>query len=125
MVSRADRYRASAAICATVDYASRQSVGQHNLASEEMRAMVGEAYQAGSVAIAELLTLLDAPPADEWLAFQLLDLGQPPLPVVERCLEIIHRKAAGSGPDAMGAGMWLREWYARHTPFGAPADGGT
>jgi hypothetical protein len=124
MAERTDRYRAFAAICARVDYASRRSVREHNQASEQMRALVGEAYQAGPAAVAELIPLLDEPTADEWLAFQLLDLGQPPVATVERCLAIIRRKAAGSGPEAMGAEMWLRDWQTRHAEPGAAADGG-
>jgi hypothetical protein len=123
MATRADRYRACAAICATVDYASRSSVRRHNLASDQMRALVGEAYQVGPGALAELLPLLGEPPADEWLAFQLLDLGHPPPAISERCLALVRRKAAGSGPDAMGAEMWLRDWQARHAEPGAAPDG--
>jgi hypothetical protein len=91
MASWADRYRACAAVCTTVDYSSRASVRRYNRASDQMRSIVVEAFQAGPGAVAELLPLLDAPPADEWIAFQLLDLGLPPL-VVE-----LSRFAAGSG----------------------------
>lgn len=124
MATRADRYQAYASVCATVDYASRASVRQHNSASDQMRAIVAEAYQVGPVALTELLPLLNAPPADEWLAFQLLDLGLPPLAIVEQCLAIVRRKAAGAGPDAMGAFMWLQEWEARQTVPNAAAEGG-
>jgi len=119
MGTRADRYRECAAICASVDYASQRSVRQYNGASVEMRVLVGEACRAGPDAVAELVPLLDEPPADEWLAFQLLDLGTPPPDVVELCLAIVRRKAAGSGPDAMGAAMWLRDREARLSEPGA------
>lgn len=90
-----------------------------------MRALVAEAYQAGPEAVAELLPLLDEPLADRWLAFQLLDLGRPPLTAVDRCLSIIRDVAAGAGPtDAMGAAMWLREWQARQAEPDAAADRG-
>ena len=129
MTTRVDHYRACAASCAAVDYASRRSVLQHNRASEEMRKVVAEAYCVGPGAVAELLPLLDEPSTEEWLAFQLLDLGVPPPAVAARCLAIVRRKAAGTGADAMGAGMWLREWEARHNePDAAPsqaAHGGT
>lgn len=122
MATRADRYRKCASICVSVDYASRHSVRKHNRAADEMRGLVGEAYRAGPEAVAELVPLLDEPPAGEWLAFQLLDLGTPPPDVAKLCVAIVRRKAAGSGPDAMGAAMWLRDWEARHSERGAAPD---
>jgi hypothetical protein len=62
-----------------------------------------------------LLPLLDESPSNQWLAFQLLELGKPKPAVVKQCLSIIRRLAAGPAPaDAMGASMWLRDWKARH-----------
>lgn len=115
VATRAAHYRACASICATVEFGSRRSVREYNRASDEMRAFVAETHHAGPDALAELLPLLDEPPADEWLAFQLLDLGVPPLATVERSLGIIRRLASGFGPDAFGAASWLQEWEARHT----------
>ena len=86
--------------------------------------MVTEVYAAGPQALAELLPLLGEPPSDQWLAFQLLELGKPELAVAERCLFVIRRLAFGRGADAMGAGKWLRDWDARHAEPGAAADGG-
>ncbi len=124
MASQIDHYRTYAATCVATDYASKHSVSQHNAAADQMRAMVAEVYAAGPQVLAELLPLLDEPPSDQWLAFQLLELGEPEPAVVERCLSIIRRLAAGPGADAMGASMWLRDWEAKHAEQGAPPDRG-
>jgi hypothetical protein len=82
--------------------------------------MVTELYSAGPQALAELLPLLDEPPSDQWLAFQLLELGKPDAAVAEQCLYIIRRLAEEGPPaDAMGASMWLRDWEARQAERGA------
>jgi hypothetical protein len=78
---------------------------------DQMREKVAEAFRTQTVA--ELLPLLDEPPVNQWLAFQLLDLGKPEKPVVERCLAIIEGLAAGSGPTALGSQIWLREWSTK------------
>ena len=78
-----------------------------------MWAIVAEAYAAGPDAVAELLPLLEEPPSNQWLAFQVLELGNSEPGVAEQCLAVIRRMAAGSGAEATGAGIWLREWSAR------------
>lgn len=125
MVSRIDRYRACAATCAATEYGSKGSVRQHNAAADRMRAIVAEAYAAGPSAVEELIPLLVEPPADQWLAFQLLELGKPEASVAERCLSIIRRIAVGSDADALGAEFWLRDWAVRQAePQRAPDRGG-
>ncbi len=122
MVSRLDRYRACAATCTAIDLVSAASVRHYNRASDQMRTLVAEAYQAGPEAVAQLLPLLDESPANRWLAYQLLDLGRPPPTAVDRCLSIIRGVAMGEEPaDATGAAMWLREWQARQAESGAEA----
>ncbi len=79
-----------------------------------MRAMVADLYAAGPAALAEAIPLLAETPADQWLAFPLLDLGKPEKAVVDQCLSIIRRLASGVGLDAMGAAMWLRDWESNH-----------
>jgi len=124
MALRIDQYRAFATTCAATDFASKRSVRQHNSAADQMRAMVAEVYSAGPEVLAELLPLLSEPPSDQWLAFQLLELGEPGVAVVERCLSVIRRVASGQSADAMGASVWLRDWEARQAEPGAAADGG-
>ncbi len=125
MASRIDQYRAFAATCSATDYASKPSVRQHNTAANRMRAMVAELYAAGPQALAELLPLLEEPPSNQWLAFQLLELGKPDAVVAARCLSIIRLLASGQGSaDAMGAGMWLRDWEAKHAEPAAPREPG-
>ena len=105
MASRIEQYRACAAVCCVTEYASKRGVRQHNAAAKQMRAMVSEAYATGPSALAEFFPLLDESPADQWLAFQLLELAKPEAAVKQRCLSIIKRLAAGPGIDAMGAGI--------------------
>jgi hypothetical protein len=102
MTSRVDRYRQCAAICAATSYGSGASIRRHNAAAREMRGIVVEPGAAE-----ELLPLLDEPEPAQWLAFQLLELCKPASVVREKCLAIIHRLAAGSGADALGAQYWL------------------
>lgn len=78
---------------------------EHNAAAKEMRDIVMEPGAAE-----ELLPLLDEPQSDRWLAFQLLELCQPTPLVREKCLTIIRDMAAGSGPEALGAQWWLRDF---------------
>jgi hypothetical protein len=105
-----DRYRECANICERTDYGSKQSVRQHNAAADEMHAIAEDAHRRGPSAIGELLPLLDEPPADTWLAFQLLKLGGPSSSYASRCVSIIERAGRGSGPQALGARIWLEDW---------------
>ena len=114
MVDLAAKYLAHAQTCARTDYGSHISMLRHNRAAQAMRKIVTSAYKSGADGIEGLLPLLDRPPADSWLAFQLLDLGSPPLTVLEQCLAIIQRRAAQPGPEGIGAAIWLREWLEKH-----------
>lgn len=114
MTPRADQYRELAAVCATVDYGSPNSVRENNDASDQMRKLVADSYTTGIEAVAELFSLLDDPECAQWLSFQLLELGKPPFAIVERCLSTIRDLAAGSTANAYGANLWLKEWTSRY-----------
>ncbi len=79
-----------------------------------MRQIVAQAYSLGEGAVAELVPLIDEPPCDRWIAFQLLELGKPGHDTVNRCLALIRGLASGSGPEAMGASIWLRGWAEKN-----------
>ena len=70
-----------------------------------MRQILVEPGAAG-----ELLPLLEEPESARWLAFQILELSQPSPAARERCLETVRGIAAGSGADALGAQLWLRNF---------------
>lgn len=104
MTSRADRYRKQAAICAAADNGDPDSGRKLASAAEEMRRLV-----TARGGLEELAPLLDEPGCSRWLAFQLLELCDPPPEVADRCLELIREMASGSSPEAVGARAWLRE----------------
>jgi hypothetical protein len=114
MQSPADQYRQHAATCVATEYGVPRSVRQHNAAVAAMYRIVEEAAAAGVEAISELLPLLDEPEAARWLAHQLLEKCRVPDAVERRCLRIIEELAAGSGADAVGEQMWLREYRAKN-----------
>jgi len=105
MHSRIDRYRQRAATCAATEYDSAASLQRHNVAATEMRRIVAEPG-----AVEELLPLLAEPTSARWLAFQLLEHCTLSPEIRERCLAIVREVAAGSGPDALGARHWLRDF---------------
>lgn len=103
MLSRTERYRKCVATCASTDYASKDSLREHNNAATEMRRIASEPG-----AEVELLPLLDEPHAAEWLAFQAIELWHPSPEIRQRCVAIIQKLAAGSGLAAKGAKGWLQ-----------------
>lgn len=114
MDDAAAKYLVHATTCAATEYGNRLSLYRHNRAADAMRKMVARAYKSGTTSLERLYPLLSLPPADSWLAFQLLDLGNPPPRIRDRCLEIIRRRAAEPGPEGMGAAMWLTQWLEHH-----------
>jgi len=102
--SRLDRYRELAAICARTGYQSAKSVRKHNNAADEMRRIASEPGAAN-----ELAELLTDPAARCWLAYQLIELGDPAPAIRDQCLSIIRNEASKDGPDALGAQIWLQD----------------
>jgi len=118
MASQIERYRTDSAICAATDQSSRAAVRRHNAAADRLRALVADAYVAGPEKVAELIPLLDEPPSDRWLAFQLLELGEPPPDCTERCIRVIQQIATGQDAGAMGARIWLKDRSAEQNEQG-------
>src|SRR5690349_14336554 len=113
MTTRVERYREAAAI-AWAHRSGRGSVARHNRASDEMRAIVDDAYRDGPDAVAALFPLLDEPQPARWLAFTLADRGSVPPAVLDRCLDMIRASAAGDDVDALMAEWGLEELEEKH-----------
>jgi hypothetical protein len=111
MITRVERYRACATICAATDYTSKRSVTEHNAAARQLDRIVEEAASVG--ALSELFCLLDEPESAKWLAHQLLEQSHVPETLEQRCLQIIQELTKGAGANAYGEQIWLREYLSK------------
>ena len=104
MQAIAELYRECVEICSATDFGSRGSVKRHNAAVDRMRRLVADHEN-----LPELLSLLSDPQCARWLAFQLVELTNPPPETKALCLDTIRLLASGNDAVAIGAHMWLRQ----------------
>ncbi|MEM6855033.1 MAG: hypothetical protein AAF593_11555 [Planctomycetota bacterium] len=100
-----EQYRKLASVCADTDYSSKASVAKHNHAINQMRSAV-----AKSVTGEIYWPLLDEELCAKWLAFQLIELTNPPIEIRSQCFEVVTDLASSKGAIALGARMWLDEF---------------
>jgi len=97
-----------ATIHANCDYSSSRSVRKANEAADQFRSIVAGANENE---LKSEFELIHHPVAQTWFAFSVLDLAHPNQDQRQQCLQVVQALAAGSGPDAFGARVWL----SKHT----------
>jgi hypothetical protein len=110
-----ERYRMLAHVHAATDYANRGSVKKANAAVDGMIEISQGLSLLGPEALEAFAPLLDEPQVQIWAAHHILEHANPSEQLQQRAQAVIRSHADGSGPDAFGERLWLKEWEANRT----------
>lgn len=105
-------------VCASTDYAGKESVKRHNKSVDRMYE-IAEKIGSGHTEerIQDFTKLLDV--ADNktnvWAAVHILERIPVDTSIEERALEIIKQQANGGPPEGMGFRIWLDNYKKRKT----------